>query len=82
MRMAMRRMTRLTSGFGTPGENCEHATSLYFRYENVARIPSTLPVTPAMEAGMSRHRWAIADIFGLLEACALQIAPGPTSVVA
>jgi hypothetical protein len=66
MRMAMRRMTRLTNGFSKKVENLGHATSLYFMYYNFARIHSTLRVTPAMEAGISRHVWTIREIVDLL----------------
>lgn len=69
MRMAMRRMTRLTNGFSKKVENLAHATSLYFMYYNFARIHSTLRVTPAMEAGISRHIWSIQEILGLLDEC-------------
>jgi IS1 family transposase len=69
MRMAMRRMTRLTNGFSKKVENLGHATSLYFMYYNFARIHSTLRVTPAMEAGISRHVWSIQEILGLLDEC-------------
>jgi IS1 family transposase len=69
MRMAMRRMTRLTNGFSKKVENLGHATSLYFMYYNFARIHSTLRVTPAMEAGITRHVWTIKEILSLLEEC-------------
>src|SRR5262245_19732347 len=69
MRMAMRRMTRLTNGFSKKVENLQHATSLYFIYYNFARIHSTLRVTSAMEAKITRHVWTIEEILGLLEEC-------------
>jgi hypothetical protein len=64
--MAMRRFTRLTNVFSKKVENLQHATSLYFMYYNFARIHSTLRVTPAMEAGISRHIWTIQEIVDLL----------------
>jgi hypothetical protein len=67
MRMAMRRMTRLPNGFSKNVENLGHATSLYCMYYNFARIHSTLRVTPAMEAGITRHVWTIEEILGLLD---------------
>jgi IS1 family transposase len=69
MRMAMRRMTRLTNGFSKKVENLGHATSLYFMYYNFARIHSTLRVTPAMEAKLTSHVWTIEEILSLLEEC-------------
>jgi IS1 family transposase len=67
MRMAMRRFTRLTNAFSKKVENLQHATSLYFMYYNFARIHSTLRVTPAMEAGITRHVWTIEEILSLLD---------------
>jgi hypothetical protein len=67
MRMAMRRFTRLTNAFGKKVEDLSHAVSLHFMYYNFARIHMTLRVTPAMEAGVSRHVWTIEDIVGLLQ---------------
>jgi hypothetical protein len=67
MRMAMRRMTRLTNGFSKKVENLGRATSLYFMYDNFARIHSTLRITPAMEAKITQHVWTIEEIPGLLE---------------
>jgi hypothetical protein len=52
--------------FSKKVENLQHATSLYFMYYNFARIHSTLRVTPAMEAGISRHIWTIQEIVDLL----------------
>jgi IS1 family transposase len=67
MRMAMRRITHLTNAFSKKVANLQHATSLYFMYYNFARIHSTLRVTPAMEAEITRHVWTLEEIVGLLE---------------
>ena len=40
--------------------------SLYFMYYNFARVHQTLRVTPAMEAGIANHVWAIEEIVALL----------------
>jgi hypothetical protein len=40
--------------------------SLYFMYYNSARVPRTLRVIPAMEAGIADHVWAIEEIVALL----------------
>jgi hypothetical protein len=69
MRMAMRRMTRLTNAFSKKVENLAHATSLYFMYYNFARIHSTLRVTPAMGAKITSHVWTIEEILDLLREC-------------
>jgi hypothetical protein len=57
--MSMRRFTRLTNGFWKKLENHEHALALYFMHYNFCRIHQTLRVTPAMEAGVADHLWAI-----------------------
>jgi hypothetical protein len=66
MKMAMRRFTRLTNAFSKRVENLQHSVSLYFMYYNFARIHSTLRVTPAMEAGITRHVWTLEEIVNLL----------------
>jgi hypothetical protein len=40
--------------------------SLYFIYYNFGRVHQTLRVTPAMEAGISKHVWSFEEIVGLL----------------
>ena len=67
MRMGMRRFTRLTNGFSKKAENLAHAVSLHFMYHNFARIHQTLRVTPAMEAGISKHVWSIEEIAKLAD---------------
>lgn len=61
MRMQMRRFTRLTNGFSKKLENLKAAVALHFAHYNFCRIHSSLRVTPAMEAGITRHPWTIAD---------------------
>jgi hypothetical protein len=67
MRMAMRRFTRLTNAFSKKVANLQHAVSLHFMYYNFCRVHKTLRVTPAMEAGITRHVWDIEEIVGLLD---------------
>ena len=66
--MSMRRSTRLTNGFSKKGTNHAHAVALHFMHCNFCRIPKTLRITPAMEAGLAQHPWTIAEPVGLLEA--------------
>ncbi len=68
MRMSMRRFTRLTNAFSKKVENHAHAVALHFMYYNFCRIHQTLRVTPAMEAGVADHVWAIDEIIALVEA--------------
>ena len=67
MRMGMRRFTRLTNAFSKKIENHEHMVALYFMHYNFCRIHQTLRVTPAMEAGVAKHVWAISEIVDLLD---------------
>jgi hypothetical protein len=41
--------------------------SLYFMYYDFGRVHQTLRVTPAMEAGLADHVWAIEEIVAPLE---------------
>ena len=66
MRMSMRRFTRLTNGFSKKLEQHENALALYFMYYNFCRIHQTLRVTPAMEAGIADHVWALDEVIALL----------------
>jgi hypothetical protein len=62
MRMQIRRLTRLTNGFSKKWENLWAALCLHFAYYNFCRIHRTLRVTPAMEAGITDHVWAILEL--------------------
>jgi hypothetical protein len=42
------------------------AVTLWFMYYNFCRVHQTLRVTPAMEAGIATHIWAIEELVGLL----------------
>jgi IS1 family transposase len=62
MRMSMRRLTRLTSGFSKKFDNLLSALYLHFAYYNFCRIHQTLRITPAMAARISDHVWSIEEI--------------------
>lgn len=68
MRMGMRRCTRLTNGFSKKVENHAYQVALHFMHYNFAPIHKTLRVTPAMEAGVSDHVWALEEIAELVPA--------------
>jgi hypothetical protein len=68
MRMAMRRVTRLTNGFSKKAEKHAHAVALHYMYYNFGRIHKTLRVTPAMEGGMADHVWTMEEIAALMDA--------------
>ena len=67
MRMQMRRLTRLTSGFSKKRENLEAAVALHFCWYNFVRSHRTLGTTPAIAAGVTNRRWAIADLVALAD---------------
>lgn len=58
----MRRFTRLTNAYSKKLENLQGALSLYFWFYNYARVHETLRVTPAMEAGLTKHIWTWSDL--------------------
>lgn len=57
IRMAMRRMTRLTNAFSKKWDNPNYSYALHFFYYNFMRVHSTLRVTPAMESKLTDHVW-------------------------
>ena len=57
MRQAIRRFTRLTTGYSKKLENLKAAVALHFAHYNLIRIHSTLRISPAMAAGITDHLW-------------------------
>ena len=66
MRMSMRRFTRLTNAFSKKLENHCHAIALHFVYYNWCKIHTTLRVTPAMEAKLTKRVMSIEDIAAMM----------------
>ncbi|HUN41500.1 MAG TPA: IS1 family transposase [Acetobacteraceae bacterium] len=62
MRMAIRRLTRLTNAFSKKLENHKAAVALHFAHYNFVRLHSTIECSPAMEAGVSRHLWLLEEL--------------------
>lgn len=58
MRMCIRRLTRLCTGYSKKLANLKAAVALYFTNYNFVRVHSSLRVTPAMAAGITDHIWA------------------------
>lgn len=65
MRMQMRRFTRLTNGFSKKRESLEAAVALHFAWYNFVRPHRSLKTTPAIAAGVTNRRWAMADLVEL-----------------
>jgi IS1 family transposase len=66
LRMHCRRLTRLTNAFSKKLENFEAAVALNFAYYNFCKIHGTIRCTPAMEAGIEKSQWTVAE---LIERC-------------
>jgi hypothetical protein len=66
LRMHCRRLTRLTNAFSKKFENFQAAVALNFAYYNFCKMHLAIRCTPAMEAGIEKSQWSVAD---LLERC-------------
>jgi len=62
VRMQMRRFTRLTNAFSKKLENLKAAVALHFAHYNFVRIHSTLRMTPAMAAAVTKELWSVRDL--------------------
>jgi IS1 family transposase len=74
IRMGMRRMTRLTNGFGKKAENHAHAFTIHTMHYNYCRPHQTLTqaakgakTTPAMACGLTDHVWTIEEVLRLMD---------------
>lgn len=68
IRMACRRMTRLTNGHSKKWENHEYHLALWFLWYNFCRVHMTLGTTPAVEAGIADHVWTMDEFLQNLAA--------------
>lgn len=59
LRMGIRRLTRLTDAHSKKWENHEAAMSLYMAFYNFCRVHSTIKMTPARKAGLTRETWSL-----------------------
>jgi IS1 family transposase/transposase-like protein len=62
MRMQLRRLTRLTTGFSKRWENLRAALALHFWTFNFTWMHSTIRCTPAMAAGLARKPLRVMDL--------------------
>lgn len=62
MRMSMRRFTRLTNGFSKKVDNRRAAVALHFAHSSFVRQHQTIPCSPAIPAGVSRHLWTLEEL--------------------
>ncbi len=75
LRMASRRVTRLTNGFSKKLNNHAAAVSLYVAHYNLCRWHETIRSTPAEAIGLTDHAWSIGE---LLNAALAVATPDPT----
>ena len=66
LRMHCRRLTRLTNAFSKKWENFNAAVALNFAYYNFCKIHGAIRCTPAMQAGIEKSQWTVAE---LVERC-------------
>ena len=69
LRTFIRRMTRLSNGFSKKWENHEAMLALYFCHYNFCRTHGTLKTTPAVAAGLTRHRWTVREMLEKTATC-------------
>ena len=62
MRLALKRLNRLTLAFSKKLDNLKAAIALHFAYYNFCRIHSSLRITPAMQAGLTDRIWSLEEI--------------------
>ncbi|MEO2088516.1 MAG: IS1 family transposase [Gemmataceae bacterium] len=62
IRMAVRRMTRLTNAHSKKWENHRAALGLYFAHYSFCRVHSTLRTTPAVASGLADRVWSVAEL--------------------
>lgn len=65
-RMSLRRFTRLTNAFSKRADNLKAAVALHFAHYNFVRVHGSLRVTPAMEAGVAKRAWTVAELVALV----------------
>jgi hypothetical protein len=66
LRMHCRRLTRLTNAFSKKFENFKAAVALNFAYYNFCEMHLAIRCTPAMQTGVEKSQWSVAD---LLQRC-------------
>jgi len=62
IRMAVRRMTRLTNAFSKKWQNHDYHLALYFLYYNFCRVHTTLKSTPAVAARIADQQWTVSRL--------------------
>jgi len=61
-RQQCKRLARLTLGYSKRRTHLRAALGLHFAHYDLARVHSSLRVTPAMEAGVTNRIWSVRDL--------------------
>lgn len=69
LRGHLRRFTRLSNGFSRKKANLRAALALFFAYYNFVKVHSSIRMTPAMKADITRKPWTLADLLGAAASC-------------
>jgi hypothetical protein len=64
IRMQLRRFTRLTNAFSKKLSHLKAAVHLHLAFYDFRYLHPTLRIAPAMEAGLTDHDWAVAELLG------------------
>lgn len=67
IRMQNRRFTRLTNAHSKKVDNHCYAIAIHFMYYNFVRVHGSLKTTPAVEAGITNHKWTLEELLGILD---------------
>jgi IS1 family transposase len=68
LRMHNRRLSRLTNAFSKKLESFKASVALHYAYYNFVKFHKTIRCTPAMEAGVTKSAWTVADLVAMIEA--------------
>ena len=66
IRMQNRRFTRLTNAFSKKAEMLAYSLAITFFYHNFVRVHQTIKTTPAVKAGIAKHKMTVEDMVELL----------------
>ena len=75
MRTHLRRHARRTSGHSKKLDRHQAAIALLIAFYNYCRVHESLCVTPAMEFGLTRHIWDVAELMQAAEAAPAELEP-------
>jgi IS1 family transposase len=68
LRMHNRRLSRLTNAFSKKLDSFKASVAVHYAYYNFVKIHKTIRCTPAMEAGVTKSVWTVAELVNMIEA--------------